>query len=734
MRGPETDGTEAPSGSSGREGGCSGNNLTRGKQAEASSMAKDPICGMFVDEGSAELKAEVRGVIYYFCSESCMAQFLAPEKEIRRLQTFVALSAALSVPILLFTYSSVIPSTYRDFVLFGLDTPIQFVVGWRFYRGTYDSIKNRMGNMDVLIALGTSAAWGYSTLVTFAPGPFPYSGVYFDTSAVIITLILAGRYLEHVTKGRASAAVRMLADLRPTKAHVIRGGKEAEVPIEEVSVGDTLLVRPGERVPADSVVLDGTSGVDESMITGESMPVEKGPGDELIGATINGTGLLKARATLVGQDTALSQIVRLVEEAQVGRAPIQRIADKVASYFVPAVVTAAAVAGLAWYFLGHIGYDFATLAFVSVVVIACPCALGVATPAALLVGTSKGAQSGMLIKGGEYLELAGKVNMVVLDKTGTLTVGKPSVTRVEPFGDMSPDRLLRLAAAAEKGSEHPLAGAILKGAADRSITVPDPEDFQAVRGEGVSAKVEGGAVVLGNRKMMTDKGIDASALEPLLRRLEDEGQTTMIVAFEGKAIGAIAVADTVKPSALEMVSALKGMGIEVAMLTGDNERTAAAIARRTGIERYFAEMLPQEKEQAIESLQSEGKVVAMVGDGINDAPALAKADVGIAIGSGTDIAKETGGIILIRDDLRNVATAISLSRKTLSKIKQNLFWAFAYNAALIPIAAGALVPVFGVEMYGYLPFLAAGAMAISSATVIGNSLLLFRFKPDFGRL
>ena len=692
-------------------------------------MAKDPVCGMFVDEKTADLKAEVRGVAYYFCSESCMTEFLAPEKEIRRLKISVAASALLSVPILFFTYLSPLQGPVRDYLLLVLAAPIQFGVGWRFYVGTFDSIKNRMGNMDVLIALGTSAAFAYSALVTFFPGLFPFSGVYFDTSAVIVTLILAGRYLEHVTKGRASAAVRKLVDLQPTKAHRLKDGAESEVPIEEVQVGDVLVVRPGEKVPVDSVVLEGSSGVDESMITGESVPVEKNAGDGLIGATINGGGLLKARATKVGQDTALSQIVKLVEEAQVGKAPIQRLADRIASYFVPVVVLAATVTGLAWYFLGHIGADFATLAFVSVVVIACPCALGVATPAALLVGTSKGAQNGVLIKGGEHLERAGKVDTVVFDKTGTLTVGRPSVTAIASAEGETEEGTLRLAASVEKGSEHPLGGAIVRAARERSLSVPDSKDFHATAGEGVSALVEGRTVALGNRRMMARLGVDIAPVEPRLSALEDGGQTAVVLAAGGKAVGVIGVADTLKPSALSTVSAIRGMGAEVAMLTGDNRKTAAAIAKSIGIDRVFAEVAPQQKEEVIARLQKEGRVVAMVGDGINDAPALARADVGVAIGSGSDIAKETGGIVLVRDDLHGVVTAIGLSRKTLAKIKQNLFWAFAYNAALIPIAAGALVPVLGVQMYGYLPFLAAGAMAISSATVVSNSLLLFRYKP-----
>ncbi len=695
-------------------------------------MAKDPVCGMFVDENKAELKAQVRGVTYYFCSESCMHEFLAPEKEMRKLKVEVLVSAILSVPILLFTYLPLLPAQSSNYLLFVLETPIQFVVGWRFYKGTYDSVKNRMGNMDALIALGTSAAWAYSTAVTFAPTFFPFSGVYFDTSAVIITLILAGRFLEHVTKSRASAAVRKLAELQPTVAHrVDESGAEVDVPIEQVQVGDMLVVRPGEKIPVDAIIVEGRSVIDESMITGESIPAEKSVGQEVIGATINKSGLLKLKADKVGQDTALSQIVKLVEEAQVGRAPIQRLADRIAAYFVPVVIAAATVAALSWYYFGHIGLNFSVLVFVSVVVISCPCALGIATPAALLVGTSKGAQNGVLIKGGEYLERAGKIDTMVFDKTGTLTIGRPSVTDVVPEAGLSSDELLRLAASVEKGSEHPLGEAIVNEAKSRSISLSEPQGFEAIAGKGVKARVDGRTVLLGNRRLITENGGDLSVLEPELRRLEEEGKTAMIVARDGKVEGLVAVADTVKPSAKATVEALKGMGIRVVMLTGDNSRTAAAIANKLGIDKFFAEVLPQQKEETIESMQKEGRVVAMVGDGINDAPALAKADVGIAIGSGTDIAKETGGIVLIKDDLRNVATAIKLSRKTLAKIKQNLFWAFAYNVVLIPVAAGALVPVFGAQVYGVLPFLAAGAMAISSVTVLSNSLLLFRFKTGF---
>lgn len=685
---------------------------------------------MYVDEETAELKAEVRGVTYYFCSEACMKEFLAPEKELRNLKVEVIASALLAIPILLFTYVPLLPSQTSHYLLFALDTPIQFVVGWRFYRGTFDSIRNRMGNMDVLIALGTSAAWAFSTVVTFSPGSFPSSGVYFDTSAVIITLTLGGRYLEHATRSRASAALRKLADLQPTLAHrMSQAGEERDVPIEQVRVGDVLVVRPGEKIPVDSEVLQGSSAVDESMITGESIPAEKKAGDEVIGATVNKSGLLRIQAERVGQDTTLSQIVRLVEQAQVGRAPIQRTADRIAAYFVPLVIVAATAAGLYWYFLGHIGLGYSVLAFVSVVVISCPCALGLATPAALLVGTSKGAQSGVVFKGGEYLERAGKVDTVVFDKTGTLTVGQPSVTDVVPLDAMSSDEVLRLAGSVERGSEHPLGQAIVREAEGRSVPLSEPQDFQALAGQGVRARVDGRAVLLGNRRLASEGGVTVPE-EPELARLEGEGKTTVLLVADGKVRGMIAAADVPKPSAATAVGALKRMGIGVMMLTGDNLRTAAAVARSVGIESFKAEETPEKKEETIGSLEREGRVVAMVGDGINDAPSLARADVGIAIGSGTDIAREAGGIVLVGDDLRGVPVAIALSRKTLSKIRQNLFWAFAYNVILIPVAAGALVPAFGAQVYNVLPFLAAGAMAISSVTVVGNSLLLFRFRPD----
>ena len=686
---------------------------------------------MYVDEKTAELKATVRGTTYYFCSKSCLDEFLAPEREIKRLKIFLAISAALTAPVIVLTYIQILPMQIRHLILFLLTTPIQFIIGFRFYRGLYHSIKARMGNMDTLIALGTTAAWAYSTVVIFFPTVLPIQEVmpYFDTSAAIITLILLGRYLEHLTKSRASEAVRRLMDLQPTMARLVKNGQETEVPVEQVAVGDELIVRPGERIPVDAIVSGGHTSVDESMITGESMPVERRTGDQVIGATINKTGMIRVRAEKVGQDTVLAHIVKLVEEAQAGRAPIQRIADQISAYFVPAVIIVATTSALAWYFVGRIGLNFALLSFVSVIVIACPCALGIATPAALMVGTGKGAENGVLFKGGENLEMAHNVKTLVFDKTGTLTKGQPSVTDIVPTSKLSSNEILRLAAIAEKGSEHPLGEAIVKAATERQLPVAEAESFEAIAGKGVTASISGHTVLLGNRALMTENAIAFDLAEDKIMRLEEEGKTVMMEASDGKLVGLIAVADTLKEHSVEAIQQLKEMGIEVVMLTGDNERTALAIAKRLGMAKVIANVLPQQKVQVIDKLKETGSKVGMVGDGVNDAPALAKADLGIAIGSGTDVAKETGGVVLIKDDLRGVVTAIELSRKTVAKIKQNLFWAFFYNIGLIPVAAGALVPFFGPQVYEALPFLAAGAMAFSSVTVVSNSLLLNRFKP-----
>ncbi len=691
-------------------------------------MAKDPVCGMFVDERTASITRTIRGTKWYFCSETCANTFEKPEIELKRLKRSVVVGVVFTIPIVLFTYLMLLPMNLNNYLLFLLETPVQFIVGWRFYQGALDSLKNRMGNMDLLIAIGTTAAWGYSSIIAFLPSVFPAGGVYFDTAAVIITLILLGNLLEHISKGRASEAVRKLLDLQPTMAHVIRDGTESEVPVESVKVGDILVIRPGERIPVDGVVTEGASAVDQSAITGESIPVEKAEGDEVIGATINTFGLLRVRASKVGADTVLSKIVQLVEEAQMAHAPIQRLADKVSGYFVPAVILIATGAALGWYFFGDLPLNFAVLAFVSVIVIACPCALGIATPAAILVGTAKGAQNGILIKGGEYLETAHKLQSIVFDKTGTLTRGKPSVTDLIATDNHTELELLQLAALAEKGSEHPLGRAVIQSAKEKQISIPDASSFKAISGQGVVAEYANRTLLLGNRKLMTQYEVDVSSVEAAVSKLEQEGKTVMILANDKEPFGVIGLADTLKDDSAETIMELKRMKIEVVMLTGDNMRTAKAMAAKLGIDRVVADVLPEEKEKVIKGLQNEGKVVGMVGDGINDAPALAAADIGIAIGSGTDVAVETGGIVLIRNNLRDVVTAIRLSSATVRKIKQNLFWAFCYNVALIPIAAGALIPFFGPSVYNVLPFLAAGAMATSSVTVVGNSLLLNRFK------
>ena len=711
-------------------------------------MATDPVCGMFVEEKPDSIQHVVDGRKYYFCSTQCLNEFTEPERELQKLKKHVAISIALTIPIIILTLPHMFPSPLEglislpmevsNYVTLALATPIQFWIGWRFYKGMWDGIKARASNMDTLIALGTTAAYVYSAAVTIAPGYFPFASVYFETAAIIITLILVGRLLETRTKEKASSAVRKLMDLQPRMAKVIKeGNREEEIPVEQVQEGDLLVIRPGERVPVDGIVIDGASSIDESAITGESIPVDKSSGNEVIGATINQSGLLRVRATKVGQDTVLSQIISLVENARMGKAPMQRMVDQVAKYFVPAVIAVAVGAGLGWYFAGGAGLTYSLLAFVSVIIIACPCALGIATPAALMMGAGKGAENGILFKSGEYLEIARKVNTVVFDKTGTLTEGKPSVTDIVDLSEgIGENELLRLAAIAESGSEHPLGQAVVRKAKESGLPVSNPESFEAVSGHGLRATYAGHIILIGNRKLMRENRIEiGTRVDSILSSLEQEGKTATLVSIDGRLSGMIAMADTVKESAREAVDSLKNkMGIEVIMLTGDNERTARAIASKLGIDRVIAQVLPQQKEEVITRLKSEegsSRVVAMVGDGINDAPALARADLGIAIGSGTDVAKETGGVILIKGDVRDVVTALELGKKTVSKIKQNLFWAFAYNTGLIPIAAGALVPFFGLSVFGWLPILAGAAMALSSVTVVGNSILLGRYRPRY---
>ncbi len=714
-------------------------------------MAKDPVCGMFVEEKPESLRYSKDGREYYFCSKQCLDEFTQPEKELRKLKTYVAISIALTIPIVIFSLPHMLPAQfgslfpmyvmhYSNYIMLALATPLQFWIGWRFYRGLWDGIKAKASNMDTLIAIGTTAAYLYSATVTLIPSYFPFTSVYFETAAIIITLILIGRLLETRTKEKASNAVRKLLDLQPKMAKILKqtervDTEEVEIPMEQVHEGNIMIIRPGERIPTDGNVIDGSSSVDESAVTGESIPLDKTKGDEVIGATINKSGLLRVRATKVGQDTVLSQIIKLVEEARTGKAQMQRLVDQVAKYFVPAVLTVAIGVGLGWYFIGNIGFTFSLLAFVSVIIIACPCALGIATPAALMMGSGKGAENGILFKGGEYLEIAKKVKTIVFDKTGTLTKGKPSVTDIIDSSRLGKNEILRLAAIAEFGSEHPLGQAVVNYAKENGIVVSNPDSFEAISGHGLRTRYANHTILIGNRKLMHDNNILVDKDVNLkLNMLESQGKTATLVAVNNKIAGIIALADTIKDSAKQAVDSLKSIGIRVVMLTGDNERTAKAVASKLGIDKVIAQVLPQEKEQVISGLKSKKEksgLVAMVGDGINDAPALARADLGIAIGSGTDVAKETGGIILIKDDLTDVVTALDLGKKTVAKIKQNLFWAFVYNAGLIPIAGGILVPILGTGIFGWLPMLAGLAMAMSSVTVVGNSILLGRYKPKF---
>ncbi len=656
------------------------------------------------------------------------------EKEYKKLKRKFLTGLALAV--IIFLGSSThwfpwIPDFLSNFfVLWALATPVQFWIGWQFYKGSWGAFKHRNADMNTLIAVGTSAAYLYSVAATVFPSLFAKAGiepkVYFDTSSIIIVLILFGRLLEARAKGQTSEAIKKLIGLQPKTARVIRDGQEQDIPVEEVLVGEEIVVRPGEKIPVDGVVTRGKSAVDESMITGESMPVKKEAGHEVIGATINKTGSFQFKATKVGKDTALAQIIKLVQDAQGSKAPIQRLADIIAGYFVPIVISIAVAAFIIWFNFGpKPALTFALLNFVAVMIIACPCALGLATPTAVMVGTGKGAENGILIKGGESLETAHKVNTVVFDKTGTLTKGMPEVTNIVSLNSLSEQEILKYAASAEKTSEHPLGEAIIRSAKSKKIELIDPGDFTAVEGHGIEARVDGKEILVGNKKLMEDRGINVGGLEEKADQMAAEGKTPVYISFDGQAAGLIAVADTLKENSLQAVEKLRKLGLEVVMLTGDNRKTAEAIARKAGIERVLSEVMPEDKVHEIKKLQSEGKKVAMVGDGINDAPALAQADIGIAIGSGTDVAVEASDITLIKDDLQGVVSAIELSKKTIKIIKQNLFWAFFYNSIGIPIAAGLLYPFFGILLN---PIFASAAMAFSSVSVVSNSLRLRRAR------
>lgn len=694
----------------------------------------------------AEIKVEAASL-----ADARDEQREAQEAHHRSQRNMLLFSAALSLPLLLVAmvppFMMVVPEwlaglfgitgetgvmLVHKYLMLALTAPVQFIAGAQFYRGAWGALKQRAGNMDTLIAIGTSAAFFYSLAATVIPA-LQMEPVFYETAALLITFVLLGKLLESRAKGRTSDAIKKLMGLAPKTARVVRGGEEVDVPAEQVVVGDIVVVRPGEKVPVDGLVLTGHSSVDESMLTGESIPVEKGEGDTVIGATLNKLGSFRFRATKVGRDTALAQIVRLVEDAQGSKAPIQRFADRISAVFVPAVVGIALATFAVWLFVvpNFVAMDFymeltpfikALLAGTAVLVIACPCALGLATPTAIMVGTGKGAENGVLIKSGEALETAYRLQAVVFDKTGTLTYGAPVVTDVEPQDGIDRDELYSIAAALEQGSEHPLAESIVAGAREAGLSLPTVDSFTAIPGHGVEGAVGGKRVLLGNRRLMDRDGIDGAAGEARAVELESQGKTVMRVAIDGRPAGLIAVADIIKDRSAEAVSRLRAMGIEVYMLTGDNRRTAEAIAAQAGIDpaHVLAEVLPEHKAEEVGKIQARGLSVAMVGDGINDTPALAAADVGIAMGAGTDVAVETGDVVLIKNDLRDVVTAIELSRATMKRIRLNFFWALGYNTLGIPIAALGLLR----------PEIAGAAMALSSVSVVTSSLLLRRFRPS----
>jgi len=699
--------------------------------------------------GMREFKKAVRGIGYDIVEADKGEDIVEKEKRerenaYRKLKTKLFAGVALTVPIFVLVFRErlglsailAIPEQTVFLLQLLIQTPIQFWVGWQFYTGAIAAARHKTTNMNTLIAVGTSAAYLYSVLATFFPSLFEIRGysavVYFDTAATIIVLILLGRLFEARAKGKTSEAIKKLMGLQPKTARVIKDSGEMDIPIEDVEIGDLILVRPGEKVPVDGVVREGYSSIDESMISGESIPVEKKSGDEVVGATINKTGSFKFEATKVGRDTMLSRIINMVQEAQGSKPSIARLADRIASVFVPAVMMIAAGTFIIWFIWGPApSLTYALLNFIAVMIIACPCALGLATPTSIMVGTGKGAEYGILIRGAEALETSYKINTIVFDKTGTLTRGEPVVTDIiagggrDLFDIVTEDDVLLYAASAEKRSEHPLGEAIVNKAKAKNMDLMNPSAFEAVPGRGIKVTINGKEVLLGNAEFMGDAGISVKDFSGRAEKLSSEGKTPMYVASEANIIGIIAVADTVKENAVTAIKYLRDTGVETVMITGDNSNTAGAIARQVGIDRVFAGVLPQDKAHEIRKLQAEKKIVAMVGDGINDAPALAQADVGIALGTGTDIAMEASDITLIGGDLKGVAACIALSRATIKNIKQNLFWAFAYNTVLIPVAAGILFPFFGVLLN---PMYAAAAMGMSSVTVVTNALRLRKFR------
>ncbi len=729
------------------------------------SSATDTVSVEFSDAlvSGATIKKTVRGLGHEVSEKGEGEDALDRERnlrqsEIRRQMLNMAIAWPLGALVMLGTFSEfwvfkgIVPAFMGEkLFLFALTTPIVFGPGRQFFVNSWNGLRRGVTDMNLLYATGIGAAYLIAVINTFWPGA-GFGGekaIFFEAAALLTAFIVLGRYLEAVTRGRTSESIRKLMKLQPKRARVVRDGKEIDIPADEVEAGDVCLVRPGESIPVDGVVVDGYSAVDEAMVTGESLPVEKRAGDEVIGGTLNKTGAFRFRATRVGAETALSQIIKLVEEAQMTKAPIQALADRVAGHFILAVHALALAVFLFWFFVGFdlwftadtrlvltpytlddLGvFGLALLISVTVLIISCPCAVGLATPSAMMAGTGKGAEFGILFKGADAMEATAKVKVVVLDKTGTLTKGEPSVTDVVAVEGPSDD-VLRLAAAAEKNSEHPLGEAIVRGAAERNIDVRAADSFQAVPGQGVEAQLDGKAVLLGNRKLMAERDVALDGLLPEAERLEGEGKTVMFVAADGRTMGLVAVADTLKETSARAVRELKRLGMEVAMITGDNRRTAEAVGRQLGIDRVLAEVLPQDKAVEVRKLQGEGKTVAMVGDGINDAPALAQADAGMAIGSGTDVAKETGNVILIRDDILDVVAAVQVARSTMRLVKQNLFWAFGYNAAAIPLGAGILYP-FVAQVVS--PELAALLMATSSLSVTMNTLRMRGYVPPIKR-
>lgn len=684
-----------------------------------------------------KLKSAVSGAGYEALMDGEMSEDQQENEKKQEMKTLLikviasSISGALlvwsSFPGLMNTAPKILQETWVQLLL---ATPIQFWAGYDFYRSAWASLKHRTANMDTLVAMGTTVAFAYSVFVIFFPEVIMNAGLdhmhYFDVSVVVIALILLGRYFEAKAKAGTSEAIKKLIGLQAKTARVIRDGKEIDIPINEVILGDIIRVRPGEKIPVDGILVEGESSIDESMVTGESLPVDKAPGDTVVGATMNKTGTFTFKATKVGSETMLSQIIKLVQEAQGSKAPIQRLADIISSYFVPIVLMIAIATFVVWYDFGpNPAFLFGLLNMVAVLIIACPCAMGLATPTAIMVGTGKGAEHGILIKDAESLEIAHKINTIIFDKTGTLTIGKPQVTNVVPTGDMKEGDILKFAGSIEKGSEHSLAEAIVKYIEDKKAEIMPVTGFKAIAGHGVEGVVDNKRVSFGNRRLMEREEISYETFIADMEKLEHEGKTVMMLAVDNKLVGLIAVADVVKESAKEALKLLKQRGIEVVMITGDNKRTAQAIAEQIGIDRVLAEVLPDQKEAEVRKIQKEGKVVAMVGDGINDAPALAAANVGIAMGTGTDVAIEAADITLMNKDLKSVASAIELSKKTMRTIKMNLFWAFAYNVILIPVAAGVLYPFTGILLS---PILASVAMAMSSISVVSNSLLLKRIK------